>query len=346
MPKNVLIILAVILILVWIVSWFRVPAVVATAAAQPWPGGMGTLDSVAGRYPPIKGNDAAMKLTALANALPKNDAIANYVGHEIARGDLDIGKPPALADVSAIRDLLLHDQVVWERPGGVRDIGDQATYSQRVVQMTVTRALIASALAKAREQDSAAWEDLHAAWNLARSLDPQPEVMTQTAALSMLRMINAVAWKMPLPAPPWFAELQQYDDVRRMLEAFQYQTASYRQVPVARLFPTKWLADAVEHDRKIAEALINETHCDVNTSMNNLGVDLSSIWSRAFRYRAEREATANALRIRRGKSIDAASRCSDGTWSFDGTTLRFSRDIATTATDKAMPLRLRVQQQH
>ena len=36
--------------------------------------------------------------------------------------------------------------------------------------------------------------------------------------------------------------------------------------------------------------------------MNDLGTDLSSVWRRAFRHRAEREATANSLRVRVGKS--------------------------------------------
>ena len=67
----------------------------------------------------------------------------------------------------------------------------------------------------------------------------------------------------------------------------------------------------------------------------SLGPDLTSVWRRAFRYRAEREATANALRVREGKPIETASRCSDGGWTFDGTTLRFSREIATAAPDRA-----------
>jgi hypothetical protein len=98
----------------------------------------------------------------------------------------------------------------------------------------------------------------------------------------------------------------------------------------------------VDHDRAIAEELSSLKQCDVNPRMNELGTDLSSLWRRAFRYRAEREATANALRVREGKSIETASRCSDGRWTFDGTTLRFSREIATAAPDTPMPLVLRV----
>ena len=339
--KKVLIVVAVIALIAWVVSWFRTPGAVATSAAQPWPGTMGTLESVETRFPPLRANDASVKLTALANALPKNEVVENFVGREIARGELTIGEPPALPDVSAMRELLLREPIVWERPGGIGEIGDKETSARRVVQMTAARSLVASALAKARAHDPAAWEDLHAVWNLARSLDGQPQMMAQTAAFAMVRRINAVAWKMPLPAPAWLGELQQRDDARRLLEAFQYQAASYWQGG-ARMFPTKWLADSVEHDRRIAAALFNETRCDVNAPMNDLGVDLSFVWRRAFRYRAEREATANALRVREGKSIEARSRCSDGAWTFDGTTLRFSREIATTAPDRPMPLVLRV----
>jgi hypothetical protein len=211
----------------------------------------------------------------------------------------------------------------------------------RAVQLTVARALVANALSKARGRDPAAWEDLQAAWKLARSLDDHPQMMAQTAALTMARMINAVAWKMPLPVPEWFGELQDRDSVRPLLYAYQYQTASYWDSG-AVMFPTKWLAASIDHDRQIAEELFNLTRCDVNTPMNDLGTDLSSVWRRAFRYRAEREATVNALRVREGKSIVADSRCDDGGWTFDGTTLRFSREIATAAPDKPMPLVLQV----
>jgi hypothetical protein len=338
--KKVLIVVAVIELLVWVVSWFRTPEVVAASAALPWPGGMGTLASVAARYPPLQANAASAKLTALAKALPKNEVVADFVVREIARGELTIGQPPALPDVTAMRELLLREPIVWQRHDGI-DHPD--TMAMRAVEMTVARALVASALTRARANDPAAWDDLHAAWNLARALDAHPQTMAQTAAFSIARMINAVAWKIPLPAPPWLADLQSRDAVRPLLEAFQYQASSYW-ADGARVFPTKWLADSVERDRRIAEALFKETRCDVRTPMNDLGVDLSSVWRRAFRYRAEREATANALRVRDEKSIETKSVCSDGSWTFDGTTLHFSREIATAAPDKPMPLVLRVKQ--
>jgi hypothetical protein len=300
---------------------------------------MGKLDAAAERWPPQKANGASAELTALADALPKSEAVGDFVAREITRGELAIGEPPALPDVSAIRGLLLREPVVWEREDGIG--GGNEANARRTMQLTVVRALVASALAKARANDPAAWDDLHAVWKLARTLDGHPQMMAQTAALSMARMINAVAWKMPLPAPAWLGELQERDHVRPLLEAFQFQTASYWQ-DGARIFPTKWLANSVDHDRLIAEELVNLTECDVNTPVNELGTDLTSVWRRAFRYRAEREATANALRVREGKPIETGSRCGDGGWRFDGTTLRFSREIAMAAPDNPMPLVLRV----
>jgi hypothetical protein len=336
--KKTLIVVAAIALVVWVISWFRVPEAVTASAAKPWPGG-GTLDSVDKRFPQLQANGASMKLMALANTLPKNEAIGDFVAREIARGELTIGGSPALPDVAAIRELLLREPIVWQRRDGIG--GGNDANAERAAQMTVGRALVASALVKARANDPAAWADLHAAWKLARSLDGHPQMMVQTAAFSIARMINGVAWKMPLPAPAWLGELQARDSVPLLLASFQYQTASYAKDGL-RIFPTKMLADSVDRDRGIAEELVKETRCDVKARANELGVDVTSVWRRAFRYRAEREATANALRAREGKPIETASRCSDGTWTFDGTTLRFSREIAGAPPGQPMPLVLRV----
>ncbi len=338
MKKAAVIVLAAFGVVGTIALWFRNEEAVTTSAARPWPGEMGSLNAGADRWPPQKANEASVKLTALANSLPKNEAADNFVVREITRGELTIGYAPALPDVSALRELLLREPIVWER---YDEIGDQNAISARAMHMMLARMLVASALTKARANDPSAWDELYSVWKLARTLDGHPQMMTQTAALSMDRMINAVAWKMPLPAPAWLGELQARDNVPRLLESFQFQTASYWK-DGARIFPTRWLADQVDHDRSIADELFNLEQCDVNIRVNELGADLSSLWRRAFRYRAEREATANALRVREGKSIETASRCRDGRWTFDGTTLRFSREIATAAPDRPMPLVLRL----
>lgn len=339
MKKVLIIIIPAIGLLTWIFFAFRNGPAVATSAAQQWPGQMGTLEKVGERWPRIEANSASFKLASLGEALPKNDkAIDDFVAHEIMRNEIAIGDPPQLADITTIRDLLLHEPIHWER---YDEIGDSHAIAARAMQMNMARVLVASALTKARANSPAAWDELYAVWKLARSLDGHPQMMIQTAALAMARIVNAVAWKMPLPAPAWLDELQTRDDVRPLLEAFQHQTASYWRSG-ARLFPTTWLATSIDHDRQIAEDLFKFTGCDVNTPMNQLGTDLTSLWRRAFRYRAEREATANALRVREGKSIETSSRCSDGGWTFDGTTLRFSREIPTAPPDTPMPLMLRL----
>jgi len=338
MKRALIIVIAAIGLVAWLVLVLRDKGAVATSARQAWPGEMGTLEAVDNRWPKLEANGASLTLKSLASALPKSNAVDEFVAREITRSDLTIGEPPAVPDVSAIRELLLREPVVWERHDA---IGDPDAIAMRAMQMTMARALVASALTKARANAPEAWEDLHAVWKLARTLDGHPQMMVQTAALAMARMINAAAWKMPLPAPAWLGELQTRDNVLPLLESFQHQTASYWKSS-SQIFPTKWLASSMEHDRLIAEELFSLTHCDVNARMNELGTDLSSLWRRAFRYRAEREATANALRVREGKPIDTVSRCSDGAWTFDGTMLRFSREIPTAAPDSPMPLVLRL----
>lgn len=328
-------------LVVWVLSWFRNPQAVAVSGANAWPGGLGTLESVAARHPAIKASEGAAQFMELGKTLSQEGPVDQFVARELTRGELTIGRARGIPDVSAIRDLLLREPIVWPRPSGVGEIGDQESSARRGVQMTVARALLASALVRARANDAAAWDELRALWTLARSLESQPQMMSQTAALSMVRMINAAAWKMPLPAPDWFGEVQKRDMVRPLLEAFQYQTASYWGGG-SPLFPNKWTADGVERDRQIALSLAGETRCDVDAAVNTHGSDLTSVWRRAFRYRAEREATANALRIRAGQPIDEKSVCSGGTWTFDGTTLSFNQSIATPPPDRPMPLVLTV----
>src|SRR5262249_2528188 len=160
MKKALLIAVAAIALAVWVASWFWNKEAVATSAARPWPGGMGTLDSLDVRFPPQQANEAARKLTALATALPKSDLADELVRREVERAALAVGGSAALPAVAATRELLLREPVVWQRRGGVGDVGDQQSSANRALQMTAARALVASALTKARAHDPAAWEDL------------------------------------------------------------------------------------------------------------------------------------------------------------------------------------------
>src|SRR5687767_9592917 len=241
--KKVLILLAMLAAAVYVASWFWAEDEVDAAADQPWPHGLGTLAAVPDRYPPHQENAAARKLTELAGAIAENEAVIAYVRQEVARGDLTSAEPPAIPDLTAIRDLLLREPVVWKR-----DISVQHGGHLGKVRMfkSLVRALVASALGRARKNDATAWEDLHAAWNLTESLDEHPHLILRVVALSMTRTINAVAWKMPLPVPAWFGEVQERDFIHPLFETLQHENWAR-----ARFFkiPLKPFADRIERER-------------------------------------------------------------------------------------------------
>lgn len=340
--RKALILLALLAVAVYVASWFWAGDEVAAVAARPWPDGLRTLDAVPGRYPAQEENEAARKLAKLAGAVAENDTVTAYVRQEIARGELTIAEAPALPDLSAIRDLLLREPVVWKR-----DLLQQhgGLLPRVAMHRTLMRALVASALARARRNDAGAWDDLHAAWNLTKSLDGHPHVILRVVAMSMTRAINAVAWKMPLPAPEWFNEVQDRDFVPLLAETLQFE--NWRTWKTQTV-PTKPFAGRIERERALAGELARVTECEFtrvtetgDRSDPNSRVDIG--WQRAFRYRVEREATANALRARAGQRIGEGSRCSDGGWTFDGKTLRFAKPIALPERlDTSMPLTLRI----
>jgi hypothetical protein len=339
--KKALVVLVVLAAAVYVASWFWAGDKVAAAAARPWPDGLGTLAAVPDRYPPQRENEAARKLETLAGAVAANNAITTYVRQEIARGELTIAKPPGIPDISAIRDLLLREPIVWER-----DLVQQhgGLLGKVAMHLTLMRTLVASALGRARQADTGAWDDLHAAWNLTKALNAHPHLILRVVAMSMTRAINAVAWKMPLPVPVWFDEVQERDLVRPLFETLQFE--NWRRSN--EMFVLKPFAEKIDRERALVGELARVTECELNraTETGDRGDPLGRLdigWQRAFRYKVEREATANALRARAGNPIEEVSRCSDGGWSFDGKTLRFAKPIPLPELrDTSMPLTLHV----
>ena len=344
--KKALLILLPLAAAVYLASWFWAGDEVAAAAARPWPEGLGTLAAVRDRYPPQPENEAARKLTKLAAHFTAKESITAYVRQEIARGELTIAEPPAIPDLTAIRDLLLREPIVWKRDISLQHGG---LLQNVAMYQSLTRSLLASALGRARRHDAAAWDDLHAAWNLTRSLDGQPPRILRLVAMSMARAINAVAWKMPLPAPAWFKEVQDHDFLRPLFETLQYERWNgWRN----QMFPVKPFAQTIDRERTVISVLARVTECEFHPAPATRvvpegadGSDLDFTWQRAFRYRAEREATANALRARAGQPIDPGSHCSDGRWNFDGKAIRFAKPIALPEQrDTSMPLTLHVRE--
>src|SRR6266550_690705 len=259
--KKALILLVVLAAAVYVASWFWAGDEVAAAAARPWPDGLGTLAAVPARYPPQHENEAARKLTKLAGPVAENDAVTTYVRQEIARGELTIAEPPTIADLSAIRELLLREPIVWERNLSQQHGG---LLPKVAMHLTLMRALVASALARARQNDVAAWDDLHAAWNLTKALQEHPHLILRIVAMSMTRAINAVAWKMPLPVPAWFHEVQDRDLVRPLIETLQFEKwRTWRD----QTFPLKPFAERIERERTLASDLMRLTTCEPNLAI-------------------------------------------------------------------------------
>ena len=61
--------------------------------------------------------------------------------------------------------------------------------------------------------------------------------MRGAEAFELTRAINAVAWKMPLPVPEWFAEVQDQDLVQQLIETLQFVDATHAQLSVALAGP-------------------------------------------------------------------------------------------------------------
>lgn len=339
MLRNLLLaLLLLIALMLSIVPFVRDEESVNQARTQSWPAGMGALDSVLERFPMRSGNQVSQRLEEMGKALPHSEVCDDYVRREITTNSLSIGAPPKLIEVTALRELLLSEPIEWETRA---EFDSPEVGARRVIWLRMARALVASALAKARVGEATAWEDLRAVWILACSVDDQPQMMAQTAALTMERMLNAAAWKLPLPAPEWFREVTAHDPIRGLLDAFQYSAASYAETG-SQLLPTSWLAKSIDHDRAIAEELAQSERCDVQARENDFGPSLVSVWRRAFRYRAEREATSRALQVRAGQPIDARSAYSEGGWILEGSTLRFRLEIPVTADELPVPLELNI----
>src|SRR5439155_3596651 len=106
------------------------------------------------------------------------------------------------------------DGLGWDRTGMPWQIDDAAEM------------LGAAALDRARNGDATgAWERVHAMWILARSVK-EPASFGTMAALKMEREANAVARKLPAPAPPWLAELTAIEPRRETAAMIQQQTLS------------------------------------------------------------------------------------------------------------------------
>ncbi|HET8775887.1 MAG TPA: hypothetical protein VFP80_18965 [Thermoanaerobaculia bacterium] len=352
-------------------------AVWQRAGREPWPVSMGTFDEIPARHPKHGPSAEALRLAELARPLgidfenrnakatATENAIRDFVDAERARGVVAIEAPPAdiaqflTEHAEAIDALGAHlrasRDIAW--PVDL-DAGWTAPIPNLSAYLKVARVLSARALVRARSGDPGAWEDLHAVSMLDRSLHGRAELIPQVLGLSIARMLNAVAWKLPVPAPAWLSEDRAIDRRRLLLQGMQADSwAFWRHAPgESKPFPKAYVrasvANLVLHQRASALEISRVTACSFDGSAygdelverlprwNTLArVAMVNIpWAGVLRFEAEREATANALRVRAGQPAIESSRCSDGQWHSENGQISFTREIP--GKEKDMPLRL------
>jgi hypothetical protein len=395
MRKAILAIVLVALLL-WFAMWvgaLLMRDAVRTGSESEWPLGLGTLSDADARYPPAPMSPAAARLVAAAEPLgidlgprTRTDVLKSeprpmeFVRRQLdgwVRAQLRIASPridplPAesgeylagrAGDLAAVSALLRsNDPMVW--PQDVRD--PSSPLPNLLGHMQLQRVLIARAFDRSRVGDPGAWDDLHAAWILARSLASRNELISVLTSLAMGRRADAAARKLPLPFPPWLEEMQSFDYRRAVIAAYQldarnvhdaiYAETSVDGSPLFRRaldsvmspYTRMSASDLTEERRRTAIAIALMRQCDFPgvtpspawwnfpaRAISTPNIDV--MWQRVLRLTAEREATLRALRLRDGAPPIPKSSCSDGEWVYAEDGFRFSKSIADPGTE-AIPL--------
>lgn len=331
-------------------------------ANRPWPLGLGVVADAPKRFPPVKDNAAATQLVQLAKEADVDlresrrrwdrggvredlrDELAEYVRVQLERSGDTIDAPPAdiaryltenAAPLDAIRTVALSGTpIVFEadigrggidsRDRGPEDGPEPVPIGPNVFALQhLHRAFVVRALTAARDGKPAAWDELRTAWELARPLWGRPDPMAVLGASTAARMVNGAARKMPLPPPAWLAELDTFPYEQHLAAAQQAEA---------------WRANnpgLTERLRGMAAEVLQAKACDATSPQfdavrEKLGAratpSLVSNWERLMRFRAEREARRNVLRIRAGQPPLRDSQCSDGSWDVTPTSFKFTRE--------------------
>jgi hypothetical protein len=388
--KKALVVFAAVVVAV-VIGWFAVRSYATTqehrAAEAAWAGGLGPVDDAAKRYPDAEQSAGATKLTELARAaqleltprvrsaekpaetklMEVRKEINEYLKAQFERaGDAIDAPPPATAQylaandaaLNAMRDHILSGApIVWETK---MHKGFDAPIPNLTGHMQLQRILAVRALDKARRNDPAAWDEVHASWQLNRSLWSRPDLLSLIVGVAASRLSNAAARKMPLPAPAWLSETFTFDYDGAMASSQQVEAWTVHHIPVGRVS----LKDALrEMQFRLQEAeylnvmrvytaeALKSKACDaegpqfatarasVESGSELMAIpNLNGAWHRLMRFRAELEATERILQLRAGQTPSTQSQCSDGTWQVSANGIKFSRDIKVPEQGMNVPL--------
>ena len=295
-----------------------------------------------------------------------------YLDAQLVRADNGVDPPPpqlaqyfaandaALAAVR--RDLLDRTAIIW--PTDVVAAA-QAPLPNLFGIYTLTRLLIAHALTS----PATAADDLCAAWHLQRALWHRPELISKQVALAGSRMINAAARRLDAK-PAWFDEMRSIDYRRSMLAAQQSEAWTVRKEVedgrrdadrvidvVVQPYEEVCAANLAAVMRRAAGEMARSRNCAVDAAAADVRAmlpfwnrparraiaNVGGVWQRVARFEAELEATERVFAIKSGAWTPALERsdCADGSWSYAGGRLRFSRDIPAPRPMLAVPLEYR-----
>ena len=330
---------------------------------RPWPLGLGVVADAPKRFPPVKENAAATRLVELAAKADVDlrrsgsrrgsggvqedlrDELAEYLRVQLERSGDAIDAPPAdvaryltenAATLDAIRTLALSGApIVFEsdlrrdaaerRERGDGPAPEPVSIGPNVFALQhVHRIFVARALTAARDGKAAAWDELRTTWELTRPQWGRPDTNAVLGASTAARMVNGAARKMPLPPPAWLAELDAFPYEQHLAAAQQAEAWRYEDPGLT------------ERLRGMAAGVLQAKACDTTSPQfdavrKKLGAraapSLVSDWRRLMRFRAEREARRNVLRIRAGQPPLRDSQCSDGSWDVTPSSFRFTRDV-------------------
>ncbi len=382
----------------WLVMWacaLLMRSAMSTGPENAWPAGLGTLSEAAKRYQETTMSPSAARLVAAAEPLGidlaprmRSDLLKTEPRPmEFARQQIDAwvrsqlriptdqiaALPPELAeylagragDLAVVSALLRSKEpVVWPQ-----DVGDPGAPLPNLLGLAqLQRVLIARAFDRTRAGDAGAWNDLEAAWILARSLSTRGELISVLTSLAMARRADAAARKLPLPLPPWLQEMQSFDYRRAVIASYQldawrshdaiHAETSVDGSPLLRRavdavmspYTRMSASDLMEERRRSAIAIAGTRQCEFPgvrpspawwnvpaRSISTPNVDV--MWQRVLRFTAEREATLRALRMREGAPRMPRSSCADGEWIYFEGGFRFSRSIPDRA--EGIPLEFR-----
>jgi hypothetical protein len=369
--------------LFWLAGSTVVSSMEANALDEEWPAGLGAASTVPARYPPTVENDAARVLRTFVIPETLRKELGDYVKQEIERPSIDVAPLPAATgaflavhatELDALEQALTTQPIVWESDFSK---GTSAPLPDMRHVLEVQRLLLARALS--RHSDPAAWNELHAAWTVGRTLLRRPELISVLVGLAMARNTNAIARTLPPPVPPWREEMLTTDFSRALIAGLQAESWSTTRAirnhtfvdedvkhddaaPVKRVldfvltpYRRQAAAELLRAERAAAASLHAIRSCVVPDSAFAREMLARTSRTNVFFARALFPSLGNSWR-RVGRfrlELEATTKllqrdftmhsgCPDGQWTYDGLELRFSKEFSSGEKVTEMPLHFRV----